>query len=240
MSTTLSFCFHEAHDVRVVMVNDAPWFVASDVACLLEYRNGPDMTRMLDDDEKDTQIVRTLGGDQEMTVISESGLYSAVLRSRKPEARQFRKWVTAEVLPAIRKTGRYEVQATPAARKMGAPTEFLALPFVDVNSPFRFWCLPLEGDYFAGYEKGRSMALAYLAFLSNNTSRKPDSSYVALILESFMKRFQFINGAAFVDAPIDHGPLDFHILKGHYCGFFGTLGHAAWLTARSPALDQLH
>jgi hypothetical protein len=238
--STLSFRFHEAHDIRVVMVDDAPWFVASDVAALLEYRNAPDMTRMLDEDEKDTQIVRTLGGGQEMTVISESGLYSAVLRSRKPEARQFRKWVTAEVLPAIRKTGRYEVQAAPAPRKMGAPTEFLALPFVDVNSPFRFWCLPLEGDYFAGYEKGRSMALAYLAFLSNNTSRKPDSSYVALILESFMKRFQFINGAAFVDAPIDHGPMDFHILKGHYCGFFGTLGHAAWLTARSPALAQLH
>ncbi|MDT6962952.1 BRO family protein [Cupriavidus sp. SZY C1] len=236
----LSFNFTGTQAVRVVMVYGTPWFVASDVSTLLEYLSAKDMTRMLDDDEKGRQIVPTPGGDQSMTVISESGLYSAVLRSRKPEARQFRKWVTAEVLPAIRKTGRYETPAAPSERKVATPTEFLSLPFIDVNSPFRFWCLPLEGDYFAGYEKGRSMALAYLAFLSNNTSRKPDSSYIPLILESFMKRFQFINGAAFIDAPVDHGPLDFHILKGHYCGFFGTIGHAAWLTARSPALIQLH
>lgn len=238
--STLSFRFHEGHDVRVVMVDEAPWFVASDVCTVLGIIHAASSLRMLDEDEKGVHSMHTLGGAQSVSIVSESGLYALVLRSRKPEARQFRKWVTSEVLPAIRKNGRYEVQAAPAQRKMGTPTEFLALPFVDVNSPFRFWCLPLEGDYFAGYEKGRSMALAYLAFLRADTSRKPDSSYVALILESFMKRFQFINGAAFVDAPIDHGPLDFHILKGHYCGFFGTLGHAAWLTARSPALDQLH
>ena len=240
MATTLSFSFAESHPVRVVMLDDAPWFVASDVCGVLDYRDAFNAVRILDADEKDTHNVSTPGGDQRVTIISESGLYALVLRSRKPEARQFRKWVTAEVLPAIRKTGRYEVQVTPVPRKIGAPTDFVSLPFVDVNSPFRFWCLPLEGDYFAGYDKGRSMALAYLAFLRADTSRKPDSSYVALILESFMKRFQFINGAAFVDAPIDHGPLDFHILKGHYCGFFGTLGHAAWLTARSSALAQLH
>ncbi|MEN7526982.1 Bro-N domain-containing protein [Cupriavidus sp. DL-D2] len=238
--STLSFRFHEGHDVRVVMIEESPWFVASDVCTVLDYRDAFNAVRILDADEKGTHNVSTLGGDQRVTIINESGLYALVLRSRKPEARQFRKWVTAEVLPAIRKTGRYEVQAAPAPRKMRAPTEFLSLPFVDVNSPYRFWCLPLEGDYFAGYEKGRTMALAYLAFLSANTSRKPDSSYIGLILESFMKRFQFINGAAFVDAPIDHGPLDFYILKGHYCGFFGTLGHAAWLTARSSAINQLH
>lgn len=238
--STLSFHFHEAHEVRVVMVNDTPWFVASDVCTVLGIVHAASSIRMLDDDEKGVHSMHTLGGDQSVSIISESGLYALVLRSRKPEARQFRKWVTAEVLPAIRKTGRYETPAAPSERKVATPTEFLSLPFIDVNSPFRFWCLPLEGDYFAGYEKGRSMALAYLAFLSNNTSRKPDSSYIPLILESFMKRFQFINGAAFIDAPVDHGPLDFHILKGHYCGFFGTLGHAAWLTARSPALTQLH
>lgn len=238
--STLSFRFHEAHPIRVVMVLDEPWFVASDVCAVLDYRDAFNAVRILDADEKGTHNMSTPGGEQRVTIISESGLYALVLRSRKPEARQFRKWVTAEVLPAIRKTGRYETPAAPVERKVATPTEFLSLPFIDVNSPFRFWCLPLEGDYFAGYEKGRSMALAYLAFLSNNTSRKPDSSYIPLILESFMKRFQFINGAAFIDAPVDHGPLDFHILKGHYCGFFGTLGHAAWLTARSPALTQLH
>ena len=66
------------------------------------------MTRHLDDDEKGLSIVQTPGGEQEMLVINESGLYSAILRSRKAEAKRFKKWVTAEVLPAIRKNGRYE------------------------------------------------------------------------------------------------------------------------------------
>jgi hypothetical protein len=98
----------DTHQVRTILVNDQPWFVAADVASALRYLSAKDMTRNLDDDEKDGQIVPTLGGDQEMTVISESGLYSAILRSRKAEAKRFKKWVTAEVLPAIRKHGRYE------------------------------------------------------------------------------------------------------------------------------------
>ncbi|MDR1661250.1 MAG: Bro-N domain-containing protein [Azoarcus sp.] len=97
-----------SHAVRVVLKDEQPWFIASDIAEALEYRNAPDMTRVLDDDEKGTQIVRTLGGDQEVTIISESGMYHAVLKSRKPAAKAFRRWVTGEVLPTIRKTGRYE------------------------------------------------------------------------------------------------------------------------------------
>lgn len=107
------------NQLRVVMIDDEPWFAAPDVARALDYRTANDMTRILDEDEKGTQIVRTPGGDQEVSVISESGLYSAILRSRKPEAKRFRKWVTSEVLPAIRKTGRYEapvaVAVAPAA-----------------------------------------------------------------------------------------------------------------------------
>lgn len=235
--STLSFRFHEEHPIRVVVIKDEPWFVATDVCEVLAYGHTPHAMRMLDDDEKGVHKLDTLGGEQSLSVISESGLYALVLRSRKPEARQFRKWVTAEVLPAIRKTGRYEAPAAvspPPAVK--APRAFLDLPFVDVNSPYRYWCLPLEGDYFGGYETGRSMAGTYLAFLRGNPQRKPDASYVPLILESFMKRFQFLNGAAFMDGPVSHGPQDFHILKGHYCGFFGTIGHAAWLAARTGTL----
>lgn len=103
------------HTVRVVTQNNQPWFVATDVATTLGYRNAPDASRHLDDDEKGTQIVRTLGGDQKLTVISESGLYALVLRSRKPEARKFAKWVTSEVLPSIRQTGGYAKQ--PDARR---------------------------------------------------------------------------------------------------------------------------
>jgi prophage antirepressor-like protein len=97
--------------VRMLVVRGEPWFVASDVAAILGYRNAPDMVRNLDDDEKGTQIVRTPGGKQEANVISEAGLYSAALRSRKPEAREFKRWVTHEVLPSIRKTGQYSVSA---------------------------------------------------------------------------------------------------------------------------------
>lgn len=127
------------------MVLDEPWFVASDVCAVLDYRDAFNAVRILDADEKGTHNMSTPGGEQRVTIISESGLYALVLRSRKPEARQFRKWVTAEVLPAIRKTGRYETPAAPVERKVATPTEFLSLPFIDVNSPFRFWCLPLDG-----------------------------------------------------------------------------------------------
>ncbi|ARF69494.1 phage repressor protein/antirepressor Ant [Paenibacillus larvae subsp. pulvifaciens] len=94
-------------DVRVVLKDGHPWWVAKDVSELLGFRMASDFTRTLDDDEKDTQIVRTPGGNQEVTIINESGLYSAILKSRKPEAKQFKRWVTHEVLPAIRKTGMY-------------------------------------------------------------------------------------------------------------------------------------
>src|SRR5690606_10600799 len=98
----------ETREVRTLLVDEQPWFVAADVSAALEYRDAFNMHRNLDDDEKGTQIVCTLGGEQEMLVINESGRDSAILRSRKAEAKRFKKWVTAEVLPAIRKHGRYE------------------------------------------------------------------------------------------------------------------------------------
>ncbi|HKK87768.1 MAG TPA: Bro-N domain-containing protein, partial [Saprospiraceae bacterium] len=78
------------------------WFVAADVAKVLGYRNAPDMTRNIDDEDKGTQIVRTLGGTQEITIINESGLYTAIIYSRRPEAKAFRRKVTSEILPSIR------------------------------------------------------------------------------------------------------------------------------------------
>lgn len=95
--------------VRAVLRDGEPWFVAADLAAVLDYSETAAMTRHLDDDEKGLSTVQTLGGPQEMTIISESGLYAAILKSRKPEARQFRRWVTGEVLPSIRKTGSYQM-----------------------------------------------------------------------------------------------------------------------------------
>ncbi|NYZ70092.1 Bro-N domain-containing protein, partial [Endozoicomonas sp. SM1973] len=95
--------------VRVIDKDGEPWFVAKDIADALKFSEASAMTRHLDDDEKGLSIVQTLGGDQELQVINESGLYSAILKSRRPEAKVFKKWVTNEVLPSIRKTGSYGV-----------------------------------------------------------------------------------------------------------------------------------
>ena len=97
----------EDNAVRVIEIDGEPWFVAADVARVLEYRDAEVACRALDEDEKGTLNVCTPGGNQEMKGINESGLYHLVLVSRKPEAKRFRKWVTAEVLPSIRKTGMY-------------------------------------------------------------------------------------------------------------------------------------
>jgi prophage antirepressor-like protein len=107
VSNVIPFTFGK-QQVRTLLIGDNPWFVANDVSAALLYSEASAMTRHLDDDEKGLSIVQTLGGEQEMLVINESGLYSAILRSRKAEAKRFKKWVTSEVLPAIRKQGRYE------------------------------------------------------------------------------------------------------------------------------------
>lgn len=99
----------EHEQVRVVIIGTEPWWVAADIAKVLGYARSQDMARNLDDDEKGVHILHTLGGDQEFTVVSESGLFAAILKSRKPEAKRFRRWVTGEVLPSIRRTGRYQL-----------------------------------------------------------------------------------------------------------------------------------
>lgn len=114
MKELISYTFKNTQ-IRTTVINNEPWFVATDVAQALEYRDSEHATRYLDDDEKDTLNQGTPG--KQLTIINESGLYSLVLRSRKPEARAFKKFVTAEVLPSIRKTGGY---GTPAPVDMKA------------------------------------------------------------------------------------------------------------------------
>ena len=93
--------------VRIVEKGGEPWFVARDVCKVLEITKVDSAIRNLDADEKGAHTVSTPGGNQEMTIVSEAGLYSLILRSRKPEAKAFKRWVTHEVLPSIRKTGAY-------------------------------------------------------------------------------------------------------------------------------------
>ena len=103
----------EGRLVRTVPTESGLWFVAADVCEVLEHTDTSVAVARLDDDEKGTNNVRTLGGRQKLLTINESGLYNLVFTSRMPKAREFRRWVTHEVLPTIRKTGRYEMGQQP-------------------------------------------------------------------------------------------------------------------------------
>lgn len=123
-TTALAFTF-STQTLRVILRDGEPWFVAADACEALTISNvslavngRPDRADSgLDEDERGIASVNTPSGEQQMLVINESGLYSLILTSRKPEAKKFKKWVTSEVLPAIRKTGRYVApQAQPPAK----------------------------------------------------------------------------------------------------------------------------
>lgn len=109
------FNFQDAHEVRTIIRDGEPWFVAKDICDILEIVNVSDALSALDSDEKMT-IANTdshsseRGGAKSYLVVNESGLYALVFKSRKPQAQTFRKWVTSEVLPAIRKTGQYRLE----------------------------------------------------------------------------------------------------------------------------------
>ena len=101
--------------VRTVSIDGEPWFVGKDIALALGYCNTKDaLSRHVDADDKGGSRITTPSGEQEMTIINESGLYSLVLSSKLPTAKKFKRWVTHEVIPAIRKTGGYQVPQSPA------------------------------------------------------------------------------------------------------------------------------
>lgn len=107
MNDLTNFFNVEFGDVRVLTINNEPYFIASDIAKALGYRMASDMTRNVDDEDKGTHKVSTPGGKQDMIVINESGLYTAVFNSKLKDAKKFKHWVTSEVLPSIRKNGGY-------------------------------------------------------------------------------------------------------------------------------------
>lgn len=112
MNDIIPFSF-EQRRVRISDRDGQPWFVAQDICDVLEISNHRDAVGRLDDDERASVIVDTLGGPQNVGAINESGLYKLVLRSRKQAAKRFTKWITAEVLPSIRRTGQYGRPAAP-------------------------------------------------------------------------------------------------------------------------------
>lgn len=116
-ASALTFSF-PAYELRTVMRDGEPWFVAADVCDALGIQNITQAVARLDDDER---AMFNIGRQGDASVINESGLYSLILGSRKPEAKKFKKWVTAEVLPAIRRSGRYEHAAAPAPTATALP-----------------------------------------------------------------------------------------------------------------------
>lgn len=110
--TQLSTFNFESNSIRTLVINNEPWFVAKDLCNAINISNYRDAIERLDEDEKGVALTDTLGGKQEMNIVSESGMYTLILRCRDAVKKgsiphRFRKWVTSEVLPQIRKTGSY-------------------------------------------------------------------------------------------------------------------------------------
>ncbi len=132
------FNFESDSAIRAIMIDGNPWFFASDVCRAIGIANHRDAVRKLDDDEKGVGSTDTLGGEQESVIISESGLYTLILRCRDAVTPgtipyRFRKWVTSEVLPQIRKTGRYvreELSQTDKARMLAQEMTSSMLPAI--------------------------------------------------------------------------------------------------------------
>lgn len=125
------FAFEGQSNIRVVMKDGEPWFVAKDVCDALGLSNSRKAVKALDDEEKSTVTksygTSPKGGNPNVTIISESGLYTLIFRSNKPEAEVFSKWVTKEVLPSIRKTGAYSLRPTISPEELALRQGELAL-----------------------------------------------------------------------------------------------------------------
>lgn len=169
MSDLAHFDFSfEDQAVRVIDRDGAPWFVLADVCRVLEIGNPSDAATRLDEDEKGVAIIDPLrnaavgiadtsrdGGPQSCTIINESGLYSLILTSRKPAAKRFKKWVTGTVLPAIRRTGRYDI-----APALPAPASSFRIPLEEVNSWHRH--ITLYRQVYGRHAARRLLAIAPL------------------------------------------------------------------------------
>lgn len=108
MTNMQPFCF-EGNYVRTIIQDGEPWFVAKDICAVLELENTTRALSSLEDDELSLLMERSGGQNREMNIISESGLYNLIFKSRKAQAKAFRRWVTHDVLPSIRKTGSYSI-----------------------------------------------------------------------------------------------------------------------------------
>ena len=180
--TPLTFNF-VMHSVRVIMIGGIPWFVAVDVCDALTINNNRMALERLDEDEKGVSSIDTLGGIQDLSIINESGLYSLILTSRKPEAKKFKKWVTSEVLPAIRKTGRYEAPAPVPVRKPIRSRADLSFTALDAQGRLQNWSVPHEhgGNWHQGVAVGRAYFAEVLELAQHNRKEAFHALQFALV-----------------------------------------------------------
>lgn len=98
----------EFGEIRTLMIDGEPWFVGKDIADILEYRNGSrDINRHIDKEDRRKSMIFDGNQNKETIIINESGLYSLILSSKLPNAKKFKRWITTDILPTIRKTGGY-------------------------------------------------------------------------------------------------------------------------------------
>lgn len=138
--------------VRAVVINSVPWFIAADVAQALEYSQAQALTKLVDEEDKNTVFIQNGCTNVNQSVINESGLYSAIIGSKKPEAKRFKRWITSEVLPEIRRTGSYN-STLPAC----------ALDFTDPAIAARAWADEYEAKSQAiGYVQRQAKYIDHL------------------------------------------------------------------------------
>ena len=118
----------EFGQIRTVAIDNEPWFVGKDVAEALGYSNARDALRVhVDAEDKGVANHDTLGGKQKLTIINESGLYALIFGSKLPNAKKFKRWVTSEVLPTIRKTGSYGTPKVPPVKNLRDVVDYIKI-----------------------------------------------------------------------------------------------------------------
>lgn len=166
MTAIIPFKF-ESSEVRIIDRDGEPWFVLRDVCVVLDIANVGNVADRLDADEKSsvrlTDGTSPLGGNPNITIINESGLWSVVVRSDKPNAKSFRKWLTSEVIPSIRKTGGYQLKPLTPAEQL------LAIVQLSVDQERRLGVVETKAD--------RALELATIAEAKHQASTLPSQDY---------------------------------------------------------------
>lgn len=217
--TTLQLFNYGGQEVRTDLIDGEPWFVASDVAKILGYRDAANLTRRLDEEDLRTHSVSTNAGTRPATIISEPGLYVAVLGSQVDGAKAFKRWVTHEVLPAIRKTGSYTAMPqsySEALRELAANVEAKELAEArakELEVPAKAWGVMVAagGDYAVdeaakilsrdeGIEMGRNRLFQFMADLGWTYRQGARNSWHAYQSQVDNGRIVLRMSAAFLNA----------------------------------------